>query len=56
VSQTPFVETELLLAVLEDDEDKALTLLDGMTDNETMQLMITMDRLAHLIRYGVLRD
>ena len=43
MSQTPFVETELLLAALNDDGDEMLRLAQGMLPNERRALATTME-------------
>lgn len=53
--QTPFVETEALLAVGLDDEDRAEEILGGMSDGELRNLTTTSLRLAN-IAAGVLAD
>jgi len=38
VSDTPFVETELLLAVMREEDDRAAELVEGMLPNERAAL------------------
>ena len=52
--QTPFTETEVLLAVMNDDYDRALKLRDAMLDNERRTFTMQADRLARFMRTGLL--
>lgn len=38
MAETPYVETEVLLAFLEEDEQRAISLLTEMTENERAEL------------------
>jgi hypothetical protein len=49
-ARTPFAETEALLAVMEEDEDAALEILDDMLPGERRAFM------AHLNRLSLLAD
>lgn len=47
---TPYVETEALLAVMEDRGADALALLDGLLPNELRIFDQQVDRLSEMIR------
>lgn len=49
-SETPYVETEMLLAFLNDDETKQWNLLDGMSANERRELADQCSRMADHLR------
>lgn len=49
MSQTPFIETEALLAVMDDDEDRSRELLATMLPNELARFERQVDRLGELV-------
>jgi len=49
MNQTPFVETELLLAALNDDDGEVLRLAQGMLPNERRSLHATMSSLLQTL-------
>jgi len=49
MSQTPFVETELLLAALNDDDGEILRIAQGMFPNERRSLHATMSSLLQTL-------
>ena len=51
-SRTPFVETELLLAVLEENWDRADELVAGMLPNEKRRLQGQLVDAASILLYG----
>lgn len=49
-NETPYIETELLLAVMNDDEDRAVSLLGEMLPGERQELARQCDQTAKLLR------
>jgi hypothetical protein len=48
VAETPYAETEALLAVLREDEDEALRIVDDMLPGERRRFVEQLDRLSLL--------
>jgi hypothetical protein len=47
-NETPYMETEVLLALLNDDEDRCQWILSKMLISELKKLEVQCDRLAYL--------
>jgi hypothetical protein len=48
MAQTPYAETEALIAVMSEDEDEALRILDDMLPGERRRFVDQLDRLSLL--------
>lgn len=53
--ETPFAETEVLMAIMEDDEEKAEALIEAMTPRERAELRHYGHRMTGVI-YSIMRD
>lgn len=49
-AETPYIETQALLAILNDDHDGLCELLDEMTERESAELARSADKLARAVR------
>jgi hypothetical protein len=49
-SETPYVETEALLAVMNEDDGRLQHLLDGMSHSELALFARQLDNLLHAVR------
>lgn len=48
--ETPYVETEVLLALLNEDEEHAIELLTDMSESERGEFLATVGRLMQMLR------